>query len=162
MGKNVIALGIDPGIANTGIAIVESTGTSYALTYHATIETDCKEREAKRYRTIQASLANVIETHTPAVIAIERAFYNRNTKSHNGTAGVIAIALCEAERAGIASYLLTPQQVKACSGLGGKATKEAMLKIASRIFGKAFTPRENHIIDAAFAGIGGILQHRKN
>ena len=159
--KSVRCLGIDPGIANTGIAIVESRPSgNYTLKYHTTLRTSKKDTEANRFRSLQCQLATVIDEHNPALVAIERVFFNNNITSNQTTAGVIALALCEAEKANLTSYLLTPQEIKAASGLGRTATKPLMAKMASRLFGVEFTPRENHAVDAAFAAVCGILKHR--
>ena len=158
--KSVRCLGVDPGIANTGIAIVESRPSGYTLKYHATLRTSKKDTEANRFRSLQWQLANVIDEHNPALVAIERVFFNKNITSNQTTAGVIAIALCEAEKANLTSYLLTPQEIKMASGIGRTATKLLMAKMASRLFGVEFTPRQNHAVDAAFAAVCGILKHR--
>ena len=155
------ALGIDPGIANTGVAIVETTGTSYALRCHDTIRTSKADPEAARYLSIQCGIAKVIEAHKPDLIAIERVFFGQNITSNQTTAGVIAIALCEAEKKGIGSYLLTPQQIKAASGLSRSATKASLAKVAEGLFGIPFTQRQNHVIDAGYAAICGILKQRR-
>ena len=156
-------LGIDPGIANTGLALVESTGTSYALRYHATLRTSKKDTESVRYRAIQYALAEVIDTYAPDLIAIERVFFNNNISSAMTTAGVIAIALCEAEAGAVPNYLLTPQEIKSASELSRTASKASMAKVATRLFGLDFTEtRQNHAIDAAFAAICGILKNRAN
>ena len=115
----MLALGIDPGIANTGVAIVESTCTSYAMRYHDTIRTSKADPEAARDRSIQCGIAKVIEVHKPDLIAIERVFFGQNITSNQTTAGVIAIALCEAEKKGIGAYLLTPYQIKSTGNLAG-------------------------------------------
>ena len=46
-----VCLGVDPGIANTGIAIVELRPSGYTLKYHATLCTSKKDTEANRYQT---------------------------------------------------------------------------------------------------------------
>ena len=156
-----VCLGVDPGIANTGLAIVESRPSgNYTLKYHATLRTSKKDTEANRYRSLQCELANLIDEHNPALCAIERVFFNKNITSNQTTAGVIALALCEAEKANLTSYLFTPQEIKQASGLGRTAPKPLMAKMASRLFGVDFTPRENHVVDAAFAAVCGILKHR--
>ena len=159
--KSLRCLGVDPGIVNTGIAIVESRPSgNHTLKYHATLRTSKKDTEANRYRSLQWELATVIDAHNPALVAIERVFFNKNITSNQTTAGVIAIALCEAEKQDIPSITLLPQEIKAASGIGGTATKPLMAKMASRLFGVEFTPRQNHVVDAAFAALCGILKHR--
>ena len=158
--KSLRCLGVDPGIANTGIAIVQSRPSGYALKYHTTLHTSKTDSEAERYRSLQCELANLIETHLPDLVAIERVFFNQNITSNQTTAGVIAIALCEAERANLTAYLLTPQEIKQASGIGGTAPKPLMLKMATRLFGVGLTSRQNHVVDAAFAAVCGLLKHR--
>ena len=154
------SLGIDPGISNTGIALVASKASGYTLESHVTIRTSKKDTEAKRYRHIQCEIEAVIEAHLLDCVAIERVFFGQNITSNQTTAGVIALALCETEKRGITPYLLTPQEIKTASGLSGKARKASLAKVAQGIFGVEFTARQNHVCDAAFAAIAGALKHR--
>ena len=53
---------------------------------------------------------------------------------------------------------LTPQKIKQAYGLEGRAKKTEMVKIAQALLRHDF--RNHHLVDAAFAGVAGILHLR--
>ena len=83
--KTHITLGIDPGIANTGLAIVESNGTRYSLITAETIKTKTCDDTGKRLSIIHDEINNTLDAWKITGIAIERVFHNKNitSSSHN-------------------------------------------------------------------------------
>ena len=154
-------MGIDPGLANTGIGVVKYTSSGYTLVDHKLIKTASKDTEAARYHQIAERIEAAIATHAPDLVAVESVFYNRNVSSAITTAGVIAVCLLIAERTGIPSTLLKPQTAKAACGLGGKASKERMIGVAERLFGVKFKKSESHVADAIFVAMAGILEGKR-
>lgn len=157
--KNQVVLGIDPGIANCGIAVVQHTKHRYTLLEACVVKTKSKELTAKRLDAIYNSFCRLCDEYFVNAIAIERVYHNRNVNSSISTGKVIGLLEWTAYHYDLPVYLLTPQQVKAASGFGGTATKEQMLKIATRVFGAAIGT--HHEADAALAALAGILKHRK-
>ena len=96
-----------------------------------------------------------------AGISIEMAFANKNVSSNNSTQQVIGLAHLAAHQLQLPITEFTPQAIKRCCGLGGRATKDEMLRTATALFGKQFDKKDNHLVDAAFAGIAGIREFRK-
>ena len=156
-----IVIGIDPGIANTGIGVIKRSTTAYTLLAYQLVKTHAKDSHAERYTAIADAVRTTIETHRPSLLAIEQVYFGKNTTSAMTTAGVIAISLLEAERAGVESLVLTPQEVKAACGLGFRSSKPDMLKCATRLFGVDFNKSEHHAVDAVFAAVAGALLERK-
>ena len=158
--KRKIVLGIDPGIANTALAIVASTGSGgYSLTHQQLIKTCSAEPTGARLDEIHDALTLTLDKIDVSAIAIERVYHNKNIKSSISTGKVIGLCEFTAYHYDLPVYLLTPQQVKSASGIGSKAEKADMLNMASRIFR---TPIDSHhIADAAFAALAGILKHRR-
>ena len=154
-----IVLGIDPGILNSGLAIVASTGSGgYSLTHQQLIKTCSAEPTGARLDEIHEALTLTLDKIDVSAIAIERVYHNRNIKSSISTGKVIGLCEFTAYQYDLPVYLLTPQQVKSASGIGSKAEKADMLKAGFRIFR---TPIDSHhVADAAFAALAGILKHR--
>lgn len=152
-----IALGIDPGIANTGYAIVGCATEKFHVIESRCIKTKANEPTPQRLNTIWKAISEVVYRHQIDldIIAIENVFYNKNVSSAMRTAGVIAILQLLGEQAGIPSQLITPQQLKSAIGIP-RADKKTMLRAVSRLTGKE--TRNHHTADAIAAGIAGILQ----
>ena len=150
-------LGIDPGIAHTGWAVVVKSKNGYRLVADGLIKTPCKASTGDRLLTIYKSISEVVATNLPDKIAIERCFHNRNVSSSLTTGAVIGVVQLVGAQIGIEVSELTPQQVKASSGLGGRADKRSVEKMMCQLFGrKRLNP---HVADAAATAIAGLLHH---
>ena len=157
--KTHTLLGIDPGIANCGFAVV-SGNSSYKLIDSQLVKTLSKDETGKRLETIHDALTHFLDTHTPSAIAIEACYHNKNVSSAAATQKVIGLCEHTAYLFSLPVFTFTPQQIKAISGFGGSANKNEMIKIASRIF-KTKIPN-HHTADAAFCAVAGILKKRCN
>ena len=59
--KTHIKLGVDPGIANTGLAIVEANGTRYSLVTAETIKTNPCDDTGKRLSIIHDEINDTLD-----------------------------------------------------------------------------------------------------
>ena len=156
--KKPVVLGIDPGIANTGLAIVQLENQKYRLLETRLVKTKSSDAECLRLLDIYRALCEMLDAYSPVLVAAERVFHNRNISSSISTGkalGVVAVAAAERY---ISVEEFTPQQIKACSGLGGSADKALIKKSAAGIFGVSF--KTHHTADAALAALAGLLTLR--
>lgn len=157
--KSNTCLGIDPGLSNTGWAVVSRKRCGqFAIVACGCISTHKKESEPMRVFQIYNAIREVCCTHTPDLLSVERVFFNQNTISCLSTAGVSYICQLVAEQAGIKSLTFTPQQVKAACGAGTKAGKAAVKKFVSKVTNKKIN--NSHIADATATAIAGLLKIR--
>ena len=110
--KTHITLGIDPGIANTGLAIVESNGTRYSLITAETLKTKACDDTGKRLSIIHDEINDTLDAQKITGIAIERVFHNKNITSSLTTGAVIGLVHLIAHQRELPIYLFTPQQIK--------------------------------------------------
>ena len=151
------AIGIDPGLANCGYAVLDRNSTGQLnLLESGCITTQTKGTQASRLLHIYQNISEVIQAHHPHLVAIERVYFNRNVSSAITTGGAIGVCLLAAEVIGIESLLLTPQQAKAAATGTGQATKEKMKKLLGRLLRRDI--RNHHEADAAAVAIAGLLQ----
>ena len=157
--KSKICLGIDPGLSNTGWAIVSRNQRGqFAIVDCGCIITHKKDTEPKRVLQIYNAIHEVLRTHQPDCLATERVFFNHNPSSCLSTAGVSYICQLAAEQAGIKSMTFTPQQVKMAVGCGGNASKRNVKIFVSQL---TKTPITNaHVADATACAIAGVLKMR--
>jgi len=153
------ALGIDPGLANTGWAIVSrSSRGAFDMIDSGIIKTNGEDTEPKRMQEIYSSVVEVIHKHQLDIVAVERVFFNNNPSSCLTTAGVCYICSLAAEQLGLPTDFFTPQQVKAACGCGGKADKRT---VSSFVFKLTGTKVMNwHVADAGATAIAGLLKTR--
>ncbi|HHE73364.1 MAG TPA: crossover junction endodeoxyribonuclease RuvC [Chloroflexi bacterium] len=146
-------LGIDPGTAITGYAVVEEQEGCLRLVTIGTIHTPSKTPLAHRLQQIYRELVTVIEAQCPAEAAVERLFFSRNARTAMAVGharGVVLLALADAGLA-IAEY--TPMQVKqAVTGYGG-ADKYQVQEMVRMLLDLEQTPRPDDAADAAAVAI---------
>ena len=154
--KSVRCLGIDPGIANTGWAVVAKSSHGYTLIADGRIQTPASESTGERKPlTIYKAVSEVVECETPDKIAIERCYHNKNISSSQSTGAVIGVVQLVGAQIGIEVSEFTSQQVKACSGMGGGADKKSVQRMMCKIFKRE---RLNaHIADTVACAVGGVL-----
>lgn len=156
--KTYKVLGIDPGIANTGLCIVKASSTAYSVEAAELVKTPSKDETGKRLDTIHEAITLLLDQYALSAIAVERVFHNKNIKSSISTGKVIGLCELTAYNYELPVIELTPQQVKCASGLSTRANKKNPIRAASRIFRTEI--ESHHIADAALCALAGCLHTR--
>lgn len=151
-------LGIDPGLANTGWAVISRhrSGRFDSLA-SGVIRTASNACDAVRYASIYNAVNALIGEHTPDLLSIEKVYFNKNVSSCLSTASVIGVILLASELAGVASRQVHPQQVKAAVCGVGRASKAAVKPMVSKLLGVNISNAQVSC-DAAATAIAGLLQ----
>ncbi|HQE98785.1 MAG: crossover junction endodeoxyribonuclease RuvC [Chloroflexi bacterium] len=147
------ALGVDPGTAITGYAIVEEDGAALQLVALGAIETPPKMPLPQRLQAIYTALRALIREHAPDAAAVEELFFSRNVTtaiSVGQARGVVLLALAEA---GLPTAEYTPLQVKQAVTGYGSADKHQVQEMVRVLLGLAETPRPDDAADAAAVAI---------
>jgi crossover junction endodeoxyribonuclease RuvC len=88
---------------------------------------------AKRLVQIEAQLEEWIVEHRPDAVAIERVFAQANVRTVMGTAQASGVAMVVAARRGLPVALHTPSEVKAAVTGSGRADKDQVTTMVTRI-----------------------------
>jgi crossover junction endodeoxyribonuclease RuvC len=146
-------LGIDPGTAITGYAVVEEEGNALHLIAIGAIRTQARTPLPRRLQTIYREMEEVIAAYRPDEAAVEELFFRRNVTtalSVGHARGVVILALADA---GLPVAEYTPMQVKqAVSGYGG-ADKHQVQEMVRRLLNLPDIPRPDDAADAAAVAI---------
>jgi len=128
-------MGIDPGLATTGVAILDVTGRSYNPVYCDCIITKKNKPTCERLNKIYTSINKLVLKYSPACIAIEEIFFSANVKSaiNVGQARGVSIIAGSVNNIEICEY--TPLQVKQAVVGYGRATKEQIQYMVKVILG---------------------------
>ena len=131
----MIVLGIDPGLARTGYAIVEDRPLRPQAVAYGVIRTNPAEPIAARLSELYADLVALIGEYGPREAAIEEVFVNKNLQTASSVGRASGVAILAAARSGCAVHEYTPTAVKsAVTGHGG-APKEQLGKVVARRLG---------------------------
>jgi len=125
-------LGIDPGLRITGFGVLEKQGQQLGYVASGCIKTPEGEL-AERLRVILESLREVIETHRPEHVAVEKVFVNVNPQSTLLLGQARGAAICAAVLAGLPVAEYTALQVKQAVVGNGHANKEQVQDMVQRL-----------------------------
>lgn len=130
----MFVLGIDPGLAVCGYAVVEKVTAGERAITAGIIRTPSDQPVADRLAELHRDLTAVVTERRPDVMAIEQVFTNRNLMTAVSVGRASGVALLVAAQAGIPVFEYTPSAVKAAVAGYGKATKDQIRYIvASRL-----------------------------
>ncbi|MGC4938275.1 crossover junction endodeoxyribonuclease RuvC [Kribbella sp. DT2] len=127
-------LGVDPGLTRCGLGVVEGApGRPPTLVAVGVIRTPTDLDVARRLVQIEAGIEQWIDEHSPDAVAVERVFAQHNVRTVMGTAQASGIAMVVAARRGLPVALHTPSEVKAAVTGSGRADKDQVTTMVTRI-----------------------------
>ena len=142
-------LGIDPGIATTGFAIIEmDKNDNNTLIDYGIIETDSKDSFIERLSQIKKDLTTIIRTYKPDICGIEKIYFHSNTKTVidvSQSRGMILSTLFENN---IQILEFTPLEIKNGITGDGKADKLQVQTMIKKIFKLEKLPKPDDASDA--------------
>ena len=148
-GERMRVLGVDPGLTRCGLGVVDGLpGRQPRLIAVDVVRTAPDLEIARRLMVIEETVDAWITEHRPTALAVERVFAQHNVQTVMGTAQAAGVAMLVAARRGIAVTLHTPSEVKAAITGSGRASKEQVGAMVSRILRLAEAPRPADAADA--------------
>jgi crossover junction endodeoxyribonuclease RuvC len=141
-------LGVDPGLTRCGVGIIDATGGRLRMVAFETLRTPASAPVAERLLALEVELDRLFDAHRPDAVAVERVFSQHNVRTVMGTAQAGAIALVAAARRGLPVALHTPSEVKAAVTGSGRADKEQVGAMVTRLLGLHTVPTPADSADA--------------
>jgi crossover junction endodeoxyribonuclease RuvC len=145
----VRVLGVDPGLTRCGLGVVDGgAGRQVAAVDVGVVRTAADLPLERRLHTVAAEVAEWIARHRPDVVAIERVFSQHNVRTVMGTAQASGVVALMAAQAGLPVAFHTPSEVKAAVTGEGRAGKEQVTAMVTRVLRLAEAPRPADAADA--------------
>ncbi len=142
-------LGVDPGLTRCGIGVVEGVpGRPPRLVAVGVIRTPATDDVARRLMVIEAEIAEWLDRLRPDAVAVERVFSQHNVRTVMGTAQASAVAMLAAAQRGLPVALHTPSEVKAAVTGNGRADKDQVGAMVTRLLRLTETPKPADAADA--------------
>ncbi|MFW5800977.1 MAG: crossover junction endodeoxyribonuclease RuvC [Spirochaeta sp.] len=146
-------LGIDPGLADTGVGIIEINNSKYTHIYHASIRTAADLSPGDRLAAIYDAIVEVIHTYNPDGAGIECLYFARNSTSALPVAQARGVILLAMQQHSVAAAEYTPQAIKQAMVGYGRAEKQQVQQMVKMVLGLTEIPRPDHAADALAAAI---------
>ena len=132
-------LGIDPGLRVTGFGVIDKIGSSICYIASGCIKSSGEEMP-ERLKSILHGLREVIDTHQPQQVVVEKVFVNVNPQSTLALGQARGTAICAAVDAGLPVAEYTALQVKQAVVGNGHAGKEQVQQMVKRLLRLAGLP----------------------
>jgi crossover junction endodeoxyribonuclease RuvC len=147
-------LGIDPGLTRCGLGVVEGLpGRELVAVAVTVVRTPAGADLAQRLLSIQDAVVDWLETYRPDAVAVERVFTQANLRTVMGTAQASGVALAAAGRLQVPVVLYTPSEVKAAVTGSGRADKNQVTAMVTRLLRLPSSPHPADAADALALGI---------
>jgi crossover junction endodeoxyribonuclease RuvC len=148
-----LTLGIDPGTAIVGYAVVQSIGNRLQLVICDVITTPSTMTLPARLSIIYEKLSKIIETYKPTEAAIEELFFSKNARTAMSVGHARGVALLALANSGLQISEYTPNQVKQAVTGYGSADKHQVGEMVRAILGLSAVPKPDDAADAAAIAI---------
>ena len=149
----MIVLGIDPGTAATGYGIVERTGSQLRAIDYGCLETLSTQELPQRLLEIHSGVLELIETHSPRFVGVERLFFNRNVRTAFAVGQARGVVLLAAAQRGVPVLEFGPHEVKLAVTGYGRAAKGQVQRMVQLMLGMTVLPRPDDAADALAVAI---------
>jgi crossover junction endodeoxyribonuclease RuvC len=155
-----VVLGVDPGLARCGLAVVARRDRRAVLVWADVVRTPSDLDEAARLRRIAAAMREAVATHAPSSVAIERVAWSRNQVSALHVARATGALMLVAGEASLPVEEYGPNEVKqAVTGMGN-ADKRQVQHALSRVHGLRDVPSQPDAADAVAVALTHLLAAR--
>lgn len=146
-------IGIDPGLANTGYGIIDSSENRYRLICHGVIKTPPKMEAGNRLKIIYETLEQLIVEYKPRHAGIEDIFFAKNAVSALPVAQAKGVALLVLAQYDIPVGEYPPPAIKQAIVGRGRAEKGQVQELIRILLGMESIPKPDHAADALAAAI---------
>jgi crossover junction endodeoxyribonuclease RuvC len=149
----VKVLGIDPGTAACGYAIVQGSAGRLKAVEFDWWKTPAGERPELRLRTIFEGVAELIARHEPDAVAIEESFVGADARTALSVGQARGVVLVAAALADLECAEYAPARVKQAVCGYGRAEKAQVQRMVAAILGLRKLPTPSHAADALAVAI---------
>lgn len=149
----MLALGIDPGTAICGYGLVNMQGSRLTAVEYGAILTSPKMRPQDRLKKIHTELTDIIRQYKPDVMGVEQLFFNRNVTTAIPVGQARGVVLLAAAENDLELVERTPLQIKQSVVGYGRATKDQIIYMVTKILHLPEPPRPDDVADALAVAI---------
>ncbi|MDQ2983707.1 MAG: crossover junction endodeoxyribonuclease RuvC [Actinomycetota bacterium] len=146
-------LGIDPGTAACGYAVIQESGGRLRALEYDWWRTPAGRRPELRLKTICDGVRELIAEHAPDAVALEESFVGADARTALSVGQARGAVMVAAADAGLACAEYAPTRVKQAVCGYGRAEKAQVERMVMTILGIRTPPRSHHASDALAVAI---------
>jgi crossover junction endodeoxyribonuclease RuvC len=149
----MIVLGIDPGLASTGFGVVERRGPRLLARDGGVVKIPPGGSIEQRLGRLHEALSGLLCEHEPDAMALESLYFGQNARSAFAVGQARGVAMLCAGQRGVTCFSYTPQQVKGAVCGSGRAPKDQVARMVTRMLELTVQPASEHAADALAVAI---------
>jgi len=146
-------LGIDPGTATVGWAILEKNKGEIRSIEYGHISTSKKRSDSERLLEISQDIEEIIKKYQPHAASVEDLFFFKNLKTAIQVAQARGAILLTLEKYGLTIAEYTPLQIKQALTGYGRAEKQQVQEMVKNILTLSEIPKPDDTADAIAAAL---------
>jgi len=155
-------IGIDPGLASTGVGMVRGTASKVEAYAFSTITTSKNMPLPKRLQYIYLQISEILTEQKPDLLVVEDIFsLRRYPKSGITLAKVSGVILLAASNLDLEITEIPVREAKKIFTGTGSASKKQLEKAVRHLLGRTEPIKPNHASDALALGMIGIFRGKK-
>lgn len=154
-----IILGIDPGTAVLGFALLDATTSKEALLDMGTFRLSKIKEHADKLKAIFEKTLQIIEQYQPQILAIEAPFYGKNPQSMLKLGRAQGVVIAAAMYKGLEVFEYSPRKIKQSITGNGNASKE---QVAAMLQNMNLIKKNKQPLDATDALAAAVCHHLQN
>lgn len=148
-------LGLDPGLARLGWAVIDAAGQESVLIAAGCLTTPPRRPVNERLLTLATALRALIKKYHPKFLSIEQVFFTKNVSTALLTSQVRGMALLIAAESGLAINEFTPTAVKLAVTGDGRADKQQIHQMVKLLLKLQHVPSNDDTTDAIAIALCG-------
>jgi crossover junction endodeoxyribonuclease RuvC len=159
---DIKVLGIDPGLAATGIGVASGDGRQVRHYAYGTIKTDSRDCQAVRLEYIYSRLKVLLKDEAPDLLVVEDIFsLDKYPKSGITLGKVCGVILLAGQQARLKTLEIPVREAKQVLTGNGNAGKEQLEKAVREALGASTPIRPYHASDALGLALIGLFRYGK-
>ena len=160
MTGSIKAIGVDPGLASTGFAVIEMLETRGKACQWGTITTSTRLSFSERLNTIYSQLSDLLDSWQPRLLVIEDVYVDRKfPKAAIQLGAVRGVIFLAAQHNEIGVLELKPTEVKSALTGNGRASKQRVGRVTQKILNFKEALPSDHVSDAMALAITGLSRN---
>ena len=144
----MLILGIDPGYAIIGWGLIRFERGRYIPVDFGAITTNAGVPFNRRLEQIYDQLNELLDTHHPDAVAVEKLYFQTNAKTAIDVAQARGVTMLALQQHGMPVFEYTPLQVKSAVTGFGQAQKPQVMEMTKRLLRLKAVPKPDDTADA--------------
>ncbi|HPE20528.1 MAG TPA: crossover junction endodeoxyribonuclease RuvC [Candidatus Mcinerneyibacteriales bacterium] len=149
----MLVFGIDPGVNNTGFALVEKSGSRFRVHQFGVIRPEKELKDEEKILHVHEAVSKLCALYHPEEAAVEELFFAKNARSAIAVGQVRGGVLLAFAQHGIPVFGYSPKEIKMALVGTGTALKEQVSRMVALLTGVKEKEHPYDAYDAVAAAI---------